>query len=447
MTHVAIIGGGFAGLAAGVELAAGGVEVTVLEERAHLGGRAYSFVDEETGESVDNGQHAMMGCYRHTLSFLERIGASNKVKRQSNLLVEMIHPRRGAGAIACPSLPSPLHVGAGLLGYTVLSLAERARALLAGVRLMVMRRRRDRRLYDSTVAEMLAALGQSENACTSFWYPVVIATLNESPGRAAAGPFAEVLARAFFGSRSDSQFVLPAVGLSDLYTVDAQRFIEARGGRVLTRARVVDLDLADDRPLSLRLADGRTITADACISSLPPRVLDRLLPAEQCRRLGLPALDRFETSPIVSAHLWFDRPVLGGEFVGLLGTTTQWAFNRSRLSGGDGERQFVSAVISAGRDVVEWDNKRIAEQVVGDLCSLIPAARPARLLRSVVVKEKNATVSPSPAAERLRPPARTALRRFLLAGDWIATGLPPTIESAVLSGHQAAALAISNGPY
>src|SRR5260221_12640791 len=100
MKRVVVIGGGFAGLAAGVPRAEGGAAVTVLEERAHLGGRAYSFRDDESGETVDNGQHAMMGCYRHTLDFLDRIGASGKVTRQSNLLVEMLHPQRGSGAIA-----------------------------------------------------------------------------------------------------------------------------------------------------------------------------------------------------------------------------------------------------------------------------------------------------------------------------------------------------------
>jgi len=440
MKDAIVIGGGFAGLAAAVALVERDVRVTLLEERAHLGGRAYSFRDDATGETVDNGQHAMMGCYHHTLAFLERIGASDKVTRQANLRVEMLHPERGAGGIRCPSLPSPLHVGAGLLRYSILSPGERAAALAAGLRLLRMRRQRDARLQDLTVADVLRHhLGQSAHACDSFWYPVAIATLNEAPERAAAGPFAEVLARAFFGSRADSQFVLPAVGLSEMYTVDARRVIEARGGQVLLRARAVGFDL-DGESAEVRLADGRALRADACVATLPPRVLDRLLPEDQQRRLGLPALDAFETSPIVSAHLWFDRPILDAEFLGLIGTRTQWVFNRSKLAPGAsaGGRQFLSAVISAAHDVVEWDTARVAQQVVADLQALVPAARAARLLRSVIVKEKNATVSPTPAAERLRPGVRTRLPSFFLAGDWIATGLPPTIESAVVSGEKAA---------
>src|SRR5690606_37721915 len=111
-----------------------------------------------------------------------------------------------------------------------------------GLRVLALRRRQDPWLARATVAELLARLGQSRNACASFWYPVAIATCNELPERAAAGPFAEVLARAFFGTRSDSQFVFARVGLSDLYVVPAQKYVEARGGRVETGAPVTAIE-------------------------------------------------------------------------------------------------------------------------------------------------------------------------------------------------------------
>jgi hydroxysqualene dehydroxylase len=438
MRNLVVIGGGFAGLAAGVALAEQGARVTVLEARPRLGGRASSFVDAATGALVDNGQHALMGCYRRTLAFLDRIGAGNKVHRQESLHVDLAHPRLGAGAIACPPWPSPLHLVGGLLRYRLLSRVERVSALRAGLLLMGMRRRHDPRLADYTVDVVLAALGQSEHARASFWNPVAVATLNESPARAAAGPFVEVLARAFFRSRADSQFVLPRVGLGDLYTDDARRFVEQRGGHVWIHAQAAALEVAGDAVRGVVLRDGRRLDADGCVAAVPPAALSTFLPP--ALKSSFAGLDRLETSPIVSTTMWFDRPVLRGDFLGLLGTTTQWAFNRTRLLGEQGPGQCVSAVISAGRDVVEWDSARVTATVLADLRSVVPAAVPARLERSVVVKEKHATVSPTPAAERLRPPAVTPLRGFVLAGDWTATGLPPTIESAVESGERAASL-------
>ena len=441
MKRVAIIGGGFAGLAAGVELAARGCAVTLLEARPRLGGRAYSFRDDESGEIVDNGQHALMGCYRHTLAFLDRIGATPKLARQRNLRVQMVHPQRGAGAIACACLPSPLHLLSGILRYPLLTRTEQLRVLCGGMRVMAMQRRHDPRLTEWTVAHLLSVLGQSPNACAAFWYPVAVATLNGSPTLAAAAPFAEVLARAFFRSRADSQFVLPKVGLSELYTDDARGYIEARGGHVELKSPVAALAMTDDCVTALRLRDGTAIETDACISTIPPRALAALLPDAIRGRGELAGLDQFETSPIVSVHLWFDRPIVTDAFVGLIGTTTQWVFNRSQLSGqGNGTTQCLSAVISAGREIIDWPTTRIAATVVADLQALIPAARAARLQQSVVVKEKQATISPTPAAERLRLAAPTRIDNFFLAGDWTSTGLPPTIESAVFSGQRAAEL-------
>lgn len=444
MRSVAIIGGGFAGLAAGVSLAEAGVAVTLFEARPRLGGRAYSFLDEPTGAIVDNGQHAMMGCYAHTLDFLRRIGADGKLFHQADLEVEMADARRGPARIAFARLPGPAHAAVGITRYRLLTLRERMRALLGGMRLMSLLRHDRGRLLDSTVEEVLVSLGQSANARESFWYPVAIATLNERPEQACAAPFAEVLKRAFFASRAASRFILPRVGLSDLYTEDARRFIEERGGHVELKAPVAGLEVTENRVTAVLLRDGRRAAADACLCAVPPRAAEQLLPAGSREGGALHSLSAFDASPIVSTHLWWDRPVLDSCFVGLLGTTTQWAFNRSRLVGAslDDGLQAVSTVISAARDVVEWENQRITATVVADLRRVLPAARAARIVRSVVVKEKHATVSVTPATERLRPSAVTNLDNLFLAGDWIDTGLPPTIESAVTSGEQAARLVL-----
>jgi len=449
--HVVVVGGGFAGLAAATRLAERGVVVTVLEARGRLGGRAYSFQDEATGTVVDNGQHAMMGCYTATLGFLARIGATAQVVRQPSLHVELRHPSRGAGVIACPTLPGPLHMLAGVLRYRLLTPGERLRSLVAGVRLMALRRRRDPWLASVTVDEMLIALGQSAEARTCFWHPIAIATLNESPDRAAAAPFVEVLARAFFGSRADSQFVLPRVGLSELYVDGAREYVEARGGHVALHAPVAAVFLKGGRVDGVALRDGRRLHADACVLAVPPAALGALLPPTLRARAPWSGVGTFDTSPIVSVHLWYDRPVLETDFVGLLGTTTQWAFDRTRIApggarrmGGDGAaaEHAVSTVVSAAREVVDWDSDRIRDQVVADLASLLPQARGARVTRAIVVKERRATIATTPDVERRRPDVVTPVPGLLLAGDWTDTGLPPTIESAVLSGERAADHAI-----
>ncbi|HSQ00838.1 MAG TPA: hydroxysqualene dehydroxylase HpnE [Candidatus Dormibacteraeota bacterium] len=447
MSEVVVIGGGFAGLAAGVALAAGGARPLVLEGRPHLGGRARSFTDAASGERLDNGQHAMMGCYAHTLAFLDRIGSARRVVRQDRLRVAMAHPTRGDGVIAGAPLPGPLHMAGGVLGYRLLRRRERLSALRAGLCILRRYRRGDASLAERTVAELLTDLGQSPDAQASFWNPVAIATLNELPERAAAGPFAAVLARAFFGTRRDAQFVLPGTDLSALYVDAASAFITRRGGRVETHATVAGLEVTGRGVTAVQLRDGRRIATAACIAAVPPRALAALLPDALRAAPSLRGLEDFGASPIVSVHLWLDRPVLAETFLGCVGTTTQWLFNRSALQArGDDDGQRLSAVISAGHAIVDWPNERIADTVLADLRALVPAARQAQARHTVVVKEKHATISNTPAADRRRPAAATAAANLWLAGDWIATGLPPTIESAVMSGHHAAELLLARRP-
>lgn len=440
-TDVLVMGGGFAGLAAATALAAEGRRVTVLEKRPQLGGRAYSYTDATTGEVIDNGQHAMMGCYTEMFRFLDRIGATAKLSIQPGLRVDMLDPDRGPGVISCPSLPNPLHMGAGVLGYRLLSVADRARVLTGGLRLLMMKRLRDPRLAMLTVDGALDLLGQTTAARRAFWYPVAIATLNDDPAIASADLLAEVMVRAFFAGKDAARFVLSKVGLSDLYTTDARRFIEARGGRVETKAHVVGVGFRDDEVSHLELRDGRRLTAAAYVSAVPPQGLFPLLPIAVRRSVpALGGIEELTSSPIVSVHVWFDRAVLAERpFVGFVGTGTHWAFNRDVIAGRhDRDGGYLSFVISGARAIVDDDNDAIVARTLADLHRLVPASAAARVRHTQVVKEKFATMSPSVAAARLRPPTTTPFDNFVLAGDWTDTGLPATIESAVMSGHRAA---------
>jgi squalene-associated FAD-dependent desaturase len=441
MSDVLVMGGGFAGLSAATALAAAGHRVTLLEKRPVLGGRAYSYTDQTTGDVIDNGQHAMMGCYTEMFRFLDRIGATDKLAIQPGLRVDMLDPARGAGVISCPPLPNPLHMGAGVLGYRLLGVGDRVRVLAGGLRLLLMKRRADARLAELTVDGVLDLLGQSMAARRAFWYPVAIATLNDDPAIASADLLAEVMVRAFFAGKDAARFVLSKVGLSDLYTTDACRFIEARGGRIETKAHVVGVGFRGDEVSHFELRDGRRLTAAAYVSAVPPQGLFPLLPI--AIRRSVPALGGIEhltSSPIVSVHVWFDRPILSERpFVGFVGTDTHWAFNRDVISGRrERDRGYLCFVISGARAIVDDDNDAIIARTLADLRRLVPASAAATVRHTQVVKEKFATMSPSVAAARLRPPTATPFDNFVLAGDWTDTGLPATIESAVMSGHRAA---------
>ncbi len=439
---VVVIGGGFAGLSAAVALAKRGFRVAVLERKPALGGRAYSFADTESGDFVDNGQHVLMGCYAETLKFLDGIGARGQLVFQRNLAIAMVERGGRAGMLKTARLPGPLHMAAALMRYRLLTLRERLSAMRAGLRMLRMHRYDRARLSQATVAALMEVLGQGERARRCFWYPLAIATLNEDPELASAALLAGVFKRAFFARRSDSAFVYARVGLSDLYCPGSVRIIEAGGGLVETHAAVETLEFAAPGTVSgVRLRDGRRLQAANFIAAVPPAQLVRLLPEGAGADPFFAHLGEITSSPIICVHAWFDREITDAVFVGFVGTATQWLFNKRRIFAEHGERAngYLSFVISGARKLVDAGNEELLDLVTGDLNAMIPASRGARLLKALVLKEKQATMAPSPECDRLRPSLATPISNFFLAGDWIQTGLPATIESAVASGHAAAA--------
>jgi squalene-associated FAD-dependent desaturase len=444
---VVIVGGGFAGLSAGVALSERGFRVAVLEGKPALGGRAYSFPDSETGDLVDNGQHVLMGCYDATLEFLRTIGTYDRLVFLKDLAIEMIAQGGVRAQLKTSRLPGPFHMTGAVLRYRHLSRVDRLRLLSGGFQLLTMRRFRRATLENTTVVELMKQLRQSKNACHTFWYPLAIATLNEEPAIASAALLAEVLKRAFFSRRGASAFVYSKVGLSELYCGAAAAFIEKHGGVVAARSGVETLDLDSTGAVAhVRLRDGRTLEAANFISAVPFGALRQILPSSVADDPFFTRLARLKCSPIICTHVWLDREVTDSPFVGFIDTVTQWLFNKRRIfadSRGAAVPGYLSFVISGARSLVDRSNEDLLDQVMADLRAMIPAARKARVVKALVLKEKQATMAPDLASHQLRPTSATPLKNFFLAGDWIQTGLPATIESAVISGNAAAEQIIS----
>lgn len=433
---VIVIGGGLAGLAAATALAERGVTVTVIEGRQQLGGRAFSFRDPATGDVVDNGQHLLMSCYHEVRRFLRRIGSEDLVTFQPRLEVPFAGPNGRRARLKCPAWPAPLHAVVGLLGLSTLSWADRLR--LRHLR-HSLETSSPEDLDRLTVEQWLTRCHQSPQAQRHLWEPITLATVNELPSLASAFPFVQVLRQALLASEPDSHLGWSRVGLTDLYVPQSRQFVESRGGVVLLQSPVDQVELGPDRISGLRLRDGRRLEAGSVICAVPPAALQRLLPAS-CREAepALTHLADWTSSPIISVHLWFDHELTPEPLVGLLDTTVQWLFNRSRIHDGAASTGYVSLVISGAHAMRDWPESKIVTLAQEELRLLFPDATPGRLQRSRVIKEHAATPSLRPGMQAWRPQARTAVPGLYLAGDWTDTGIPATLEGAVLSGHRAA---------
>lgn len=439
---VAVIGGGFAGLAAATALAEAGQRVLVLEARGQLGGRATAFADRESGELVDNGQHVLFGCYHETFALLRRIGAEGNVRVQPTLEVPYLDAAGRRSVLKCPSWPSPLHLLGAVLSWDGLAWKDRlkvlriARPLMAARRTFRLKAEAGGRLADAseTVAQWLTRYGQTGRVREWLWEPLAVAALNQSPDDAAAAPFVRVLAQMFGPDRADSAMVLPLRALHEMYALPAQRYLEARGGAVRLNAlsririengRVAGIDVRGD-PLPIAQA----------VAAVPWFALDALLTGDTAPMAATTAAaSQMASKPIVTVNLWYDRAVMDDMFVGLPGREMQWVFDKRQVFGEHASH--LSLVVSGADALVGADSAALVALAAREVAAAIPGARDAVLIRGTVVREKRATFSLAP-GQPARPGVTTPVQGLVLAGDWIETGLPGTIESAAVAGHQAA---------
>ncbi len=447
--HVVVIGGGFAGLAAATSLCTAGARVTLLERRPRLGGRAYAVVDETSGDSIDNGQHLFMGCYRATRRFLARIGTAAQLDLQPRLAVAFVDGESGrTSRLQAARLPPPLDLLGGVAGFSSLSWRDKLSLGKVAAAIRLPSRLLPPAADYETVDAWLDRLGQSPAARRAFFHPLTLATLNDDPRTASAKLLETVLREAFFGPDADGRLGAAKVPLSELYVEPARAWLQANRATVRPAAAVerVLVDGGVARGVSLR--GGEQIAADAVIAAVPPRALLALV--EPALRQDVPwwsGIERLQSSPIVSLHLWLDRLVTQEALIGVVGSPLHWIFHRNQLVDvRDRQRSHLSLVVSAARALVDRPSDEIVRLLVGELQRLVPAAAQAKLLHARVIKEREATIAHEAGAEGYRPRTQSPIAGLFAAGDYVRTGLPATIESAVRSAETAAAYALEFQP-
>jgi squalene-associated FAD-dependent desaturase len=455
MPDVVVLGAGFAGVACGTALAEAGARVEVLEASGAPGGRAGSFREPATGETIDVGQHLLVGANRDALALLDRLETRDQVAFQPALKIDYAWPGGRRERLSCPLLPAPLHLAAGLLRFRALPLRER----LAAVRLgRAVRRLRGLEAShgpalqspgvvprpEETVSGWLARLAQGRTARRLFWEPLALAALNEIPDRAAARLFARVLTETFSGGRAGSALGWARGPLADLLAPAAD-WLRARGSALSCSRPAARLEFDGDRVRAVHLRDGTTVRAERFVSALPADALLALLGGAPAGAQPLAsACGRFagRSSPILSIYLWSEGPILASEFCALPGGPFQWLFERCRMAGSKGPASRFwpqTLVLSGARGWVERPDGVLAGIARDQLERTFPGAT-ARIRHLRVVRQPAATFEPAPDLCAARPGTRTPLANLWLAGDWTDTGLPSTLEGAARSGHTAARL-------
>ncbi len=431
---IAVIGAGWAGCAAAIELARRGARVSLFEAARIPGGRARRV--EHDGHTLDNGQHLLLGAYRDTLHVM-RLAGVDPARAMLRLPLQMRYPAQSDGmSFVAPRLPAPFHLLIALVRATGLTTADK----LAMARFSTAARWMDWQLdIDCSVSELLDRFDQTERLVTLMWRPLCIAALNTPPERASARVFLRVLGDSLGATRSASDMLLPTEDLSALFPDAAIAYLEKHHGKALTGVRIRSLQ-AEGASWRLVADDGDAVYDRVIVATSAAAAQALLAPHD-------PALAEqlaFDYEPITTCYLQYDSTVrLAHAFYALrdqpeLSRWGQFVFDRGWLD--TTQAGLLAVVISASSDAIAQDKEALVREIAQQLAESFQDPALASPRWTQLITEKRATFACAPNLQR--PANTTALEHLWLAGDYTEGPYPATIEGAVRSGLQAAALVL-----
>lgn len=438
MKRVAVVGGGWGGCAAAVELATAGCTVTMFEAARTLGGRARGV--EVNGKMLDNGQHILLGAYTDTMRLLRQVGVDPK-QALLNLPLQMRYPPGSGGMdFVAPRLPAPFHMAVALLRAKGLGTADK----LSLARFSTTARWMGWQLHsDCSVSELLDRFDQTERLVQLMWRPLCLAALNTPPERASAQVFLAVLRDSLGAGRSASDMLLPRWQLGALFPQAAAKFIEARNGVVHCGAKVTAVAPENGKwrvDAAGHAVGGNTSALfDAVVLAVPPPAAAILLAALPLAAIG-EQLAAFNYEPITTCYLQYPADVrLDLPFYALVddpraGHWGQFVFDRGQLD--PTHAGLCSVVVSASADAAALGQPALAQAIAAQLAAVFKRPGMAAPEWTQVITEKRATFACTPGLQRLA--SATGLDGLVLAGDYTVGDYPATLESAVRSGAAAA---------
>ena len=445
--HIVIVGGGLAGLAVASSLVDRGLRITLLESRPRLGGRASSFPDPVTGELVDNCQHVSMACCTNLADFCRRVGIDAMLRREPALI--FLGPEGAISRFRTGPGPAPFHLAGSFLSARFLGLRDKLRVAYG---LACLAWSRDDRPGES-FADWLLRHGQTLRAINLFWGAVLVSALNERLDQMDVGHARKVFLDGFLRNRTGFQLELPLVPLGELYGTRLERWLGDHGVavRLTTGVRAFEPD-NDGATGGVVLRSGEFLAADFVILAVPFDRVPDLIPEELRDRIpdgGTSQCDAGRAHngrpPLVRPAGLSVRPRRDAGPADSVGVQPHGDPGPDGARGDDGyardDPRWRSVPASGDQRIVRPAVARQADDpgpVLAELAEIWPVAQSANLLRWWVVTEHGATFAVRPGIETLRPPQRTPIDGFFLAGDWTDTGWPATMEGAVRSGYLAA---------
>lgn len=441
---VIVIGGGLAGLSSAVALADAGVPVRLYEGAQSFGGRAQSCIDAVTGEAVDIGPHVLTNDHRNMLALLERLGTAGNICWQPEKFITLVDNGKTV-RMRNYRMPAPLHFLPNFFHVEKLSLADVWSARRVLWRVMQMSEDDVLGIDDRVAEDVLREMGVSEAFIGWFWRTVCMAIMNVPLERCSAGALFRFLK--MMSGRSDFHFGFPTTALADLYVPRSLDVIASRGGEAHCATPVRRIEMENGRVSGVWLEDGTRIDAQQCIIAVPPEALAQLFSGEPSQQEIVPDLSWFRPSPYISTYLWFSRKLTRERFWARIWSPNNLNYDfydLSNIRSRAREGSLIATNCIFSERLASESDESIIEATLSELAEFLPGATRDGLQHARVHRIAMAIVMPQPGFERRRPATRTSIRGLYLAGDWVRTAVPESMESAVRAGFLAAEAAAAD---
>lgn len=428
-----VIGGGIAGIYSAILLQEKGYKVSLIERRKFLGGRTYS-VKQSTNTSYDNGQHLLMGCYDKLLQLLTKIGSLSEVNFQDSFSVKIADKTGKTGIIRDTKyIPYGFMLLVSLLKYPHIGFKEKLRVIFTLIKMKFINRN-NVQYQDITFSQWLTNNAQTTNAIEKFWNLVVLPTLNDHVDNVSADMGFMVFQESILRGNNYVKLGFPKGTLDEIISIPGSNYIKSNDGTLYLGNSVDKLVYDNNKITSIELRDGTHLSADVIISAVPSNSLYTFLPDKLLNHQFFNQLPNIEYSSIVNIHIWLNRKIMNDQFINIIDSPLQWIFNKSSQ---DNKSQLLDISISDAKHLLHKTTVEIIESIFEELKSIFPQFQIKFVEKYKIIKERKATFRCIPNSKKYRLTNTTPVDNLYIAGDWVDTGWPSTMESAALSAYNA----------
>ncbi|MCX8057200.1 MAG: hydroxysqualene dehydroxylase HpnE [Ignavibacteria bacterium] len=426
MKKVIIVGGGLAGISAAIHLVDKNYDVVLIESSAQLGGRAKSFFDDEWGCYIDNGQHILINAYTNTIELIKKIGAEKFFDFRDDFEITFRDKNLNEWRLKVSESSNLIFE---IFKFQNLNFIEKLFLIYFFVKLKYIN---IEQYHEFDTYSFLKQNFQTENVINNFWRLVVESALNTSLEQSSAKVFLSTIKKMFLESKSNANIILPKKSLHESLINPAENFLNSKGVRIIKNYVVNEIKTQENVVSEIKSNSGETISGDYFILAVHPSMIGRLIKNF--------AVDlNYQT--IINVHFKLENQTYKNKFFALWNSEIHWAFFHENI---------LTAFKSSANDLLSLTNDELVSIFIDELIQYFPELRNdlTKIRRNKsdyrIIKIKRATFMSDIASTKSRPKIFTDYKNLFLAGDYIETGLPSTIESAVFSGKMVAEKIISN---